>query len=191
MSHFAQVDVTPEGRLYFDHWLADIGGLARELRQITATQGRVVAVVPVGTPLQRTMQFNAGGLTGVDDSSAWLYAHVLGRLKERPNGVLLNQDLWASAEDIRDPSTRYVVKDGVVYYYVCSCVMDAENLRDCLLAPLSFVTAMYVIQDGCAGVSDGSVLSGAALAVLASQVSEIIMPAYDQESFLVWTRVEM
>jgi hypothetical protein len=190
MKGFVELDVTPDARNYIGRYLAKNEGLAERLEPLIAATGSVHAVVPDGTSLERALQFNAGGLTTADTSYDWLFPLVIARIGRFPDGLFIIQDIWETAEMIKPNSSPFATSDrgSAVYYFVKSTDVSMDALDNAERDAMSFVTAMFIVPSGAIPLSTGYSISSAELDLLATRVTEFVMQAYDQESFLIWRR---
>lgn len=186
-----QVEVTADGREYVHDRFRQIPGLSARVVPQVIEQGEVLAIVPKDTSFHRATQFEAGGLTELNLTSRWLIPHVIQELKGRSNGFFLDQDIWAEVCDVKSTITPHVISDDgrAVYYYVASSNISTASLAECIKEPLSFITAMFVIPETDVALLPGTLaIHDLELDDLARNVTELIVQAYDGESFLVWRR---
>jgi hypothetical protein len=190
MKGFVELDVTPDARNYIGGYLAKVKGLAERLAPLIAATGSVHAIVPDGTSLERALQFETGGLTTGGVSSHWLFPLVMARIRRFPDGLFLIQDIWFDLETIGPNPPPYVTSDGgtVIYYFVQSTGISMDALEAAQREASSFVTAMFIAPSGTLPLSSGYAMSGDEVDRLATRVTEFVIEAYDQESFLIWRR---
>lgn len=188
MKGFVELDVTPDARNYIGGYLEKLKGLAERLAPLIATTGSIHAIVPDGTSLERAIQFEAGGFNIGGASSHWLFPLVMARIGKSGDGLFIIQDIWADAGFIRPEWSPFATSDGgsVIYYFIQSTDVSQDALDNALRAPMSFLTAMFIAPSGTLPLSSGDSLSGDELDLLATCVTEFVMEAYDQESFVVW-----
>lgn len=189
MTSTVEVDVTVQGRDYFKHWFEGIPGLCARMLPVVEAQGSITALVPKGTSHDRALQFEAGGLEDFRPLSEWLFPRLVGKMKTTGSGILLNQDIWAKSSDLRpsDPPAMVSENPDAVFYFVTAENLSLSSLEACMWAPLSFVSALFVVPDCKLYLpQDRRVLQSAELDALASDVTEIVILAYDQESYLIW-----
>lgn len=191
MKNVIELDVTAPGREYFKHWFGGLPGLCARMLPFVESQGRISAIVPEGTSEARAIQFTAGGLGEFCPLSSWLIPHVMERFKGSDRGILLHQDIWAKSSDILPSAPPYVVSErpDAVYYFVRGDQLSLSTIEACLWAPSSFVTAMLVIPDCRISFQESRhVVEAVELEALASEITEMIALAYDQESYLIWRK---
>lgn len=189
MEELEQIDVTTEGRRFFDYWFKDIGGLSSKVCPIIARHGEIRAIVPCGTSPKRALQFNAGGLTEVNLEQHWLAPHVHAKLKHSAKGVFVVQDLWARPEDVKSDAPPHFASDGgrSIHYFIEPQQYNPDALLAIEIATISMTTAMFIVENCEVDFADGSVDDRELLA-LAEGAHEVIIPAYDGESYLIWRR---
>jgi hypothetical protein len=190
MKGFVELDVTPDARNYIGEYLTGIEGLAERLAPLIAATGSIHAIVPDGTSLERAIQFEAGGFDTGGAISHWLSPLVMARIGKSPDGLFIIQDIWADARMIKPDSSPYATSDGgsTVYYFVKSTDVSLDALYSADRDAMSFVRAMFIVPSGALPLSSGYSLSGDELDLLATRVTEFVIDAYDEESFLIWRR---
>ena len=190
MKGFFELDVTPDARNYIGEYLTGIEGLAERLAPLIAATGSVHAIVPDGTSFERAIQFEAGGLTDVDLFHEWLFPLVMARIGRFPDGLFIIQDIWGNAERIKPNSSPFATSDGgsAVYYFVKSTDVSMDALDNAERDAMNFMRAMFIAPSGAIPLSTGYSISSGELDLLATRVTEFVIDAYDQESFLIWRR---
>ena len=183
MTNFAQLDISTSGKNYLDRILADEGGLCELMRRPISCLGAFFAVVPSGTPLTRAQQFDSGGLVSARAGEDELIKRLVKR-----TGVFVVQDSWAPPEHyqkIRFPA-NVCVRDAKNYLWTELTAESPAAIRACWGEPIVFQYAGFLIDDTNAAqqLRTGS----ASIEDMASHVTEIYAPAYDQESFVMWVR---
>ena len=190
MHGFIELDVSPDAKSYIGRYLAKNEGLAERVAPLIAAAGSIHAIVPDGTSLERAIQFEAGGYNTGGAISHWLSPLVMARIGKSPDGLFIIQDIWADATMIEPDSSPFATSDGgaTVYYFVKSTDVSLDALYNADRDAMSFVKAMFIVPSGAPPLSSGYSLSGDELDLLATRVTEFVIDAYDEESFLIWRR---
>ena len=193
MSGFVELDVTRVGIKYLRDWLGDSPGLCSAIIPEVERQGEICALVPRGTSYDRATQFELGGLIKDAELDArWLFPYVLQKLRGRPKSALIVQDIWAEARDAKtEGPSFFVTEDGKsLYYYADGDNLVAATINNMLRVTISFVDVLFLFES-CEidFASQDRVIESCRVNAEAVRVSELIVRAYDQESFIVWRRV--
>jgi hypothetical protein len=148
---------------------------------------RIYGMVPPGTSRERGEELRFGGLFPLNEMRSYLAARTV-ETTYAERGVLVVQDLWGSPEiNIEDPrDCDWWAKDGEAYFWSEYGPGREVAVLNCLQSPASFLYAGFLIPG--ADVADAIRRKAIPLEQLAARTVEVYMPAYDWESFVIWTR---
>lgn len=189
-----EVDVTSEGRRYLQYWFTDIGGLCGKMLPTVMSEGTIYALVPEGTPHVRSIELRAGGINDCDLDSRWLYPYVESFLLRSSADIFVAQDIWADAREY-DPTCPFQYKskvDGSIYYCVSNPRPTAALLAEVSRRTVSFVVAMFLVSsDRCPFATADRDNVADQLVDELETVEEIIVQAFDDESYVIWRRTPL
>jgi hypothetical protein len=184
MTNFSYISLPDSARDFLETiWVPS--GLCARMLSALRTQGKLSAVLPEGTPPSRAEQYKAGGIAKGDETRTWLAQHIC----SAASGVLLIQDLWMAPKNYgaHTPFSDFWIHDGDISYLGADVKPGAEeSVRTCLYAPSSFYYVGFLIAGGVTGVQLEA--GNPQVDELAPEIVEMIVPAYDQEGFILWTR---
>ena len=177
---------TEAGRAYLAEMMNGDQGICVPMRRLVAEEGDVYALVPNGTTAKRVEQFEAGGLMAAIIAENFVVERIGSHYDVDKPSVLLVEDIWATPEDYLNPRAvpSFFAHDGSIYLYAATD--QADDLRRCIRLPISFNHVCYLIPNSAAAQQfrDGS----RTIEALAPEIAEIYVPAYDDESFVIWSR---
>lgn len=191
MQGFVQLDVTSGGRTYVEHVLQGVNGLCEVALPAILQEGRIVAIVPEGTLYERALQFKVGGLCSRSVWSWWLAPYLSEMLTSLTAEAVVFQDLWTDRGDVKEHSPPYFITNGLgaIHYFVTGSQSVSSDLERVDRSTISYMTAVLVVDHcdlDCTVQSQEVDDSG--LLHLAQCVSEMFIPAYDNESYVWWQR---
>jgi hypothetical protein len=191
MSEMSYVDVTQEGLAYFTYYFSEIPGLCSAILPIITRTGNIVAPLPAGTTRDRALELTTGWSLPLGIEERWLIPHISQSLYGHPKGALIVQDIWADRDMVRsDAPTYFTCLNGEsVHYFLGADDVCSRTLKNALNATFGFIVAIFVLPDCSVKVSGrGMYLASADFDQLAHDVTELIVPAYDHDSYLLWRR---
>ena len=188
MTRIIEMDLGEAGLRFVEKSLTKWGGLAGAAVHLPIRQGRAVALVPEGTSLSQATEFRSGYLgntSAVDDA---LVRHILSRCY--PGSSLVVQDCAQSTDS--DIIERYAddlkfFYESFVYWFVNINRFDKELIMEPIYSariyePLAFYLSCPVDQERFFNRE----VSAAVISDFARHIKEIIISAYDKESFVIW-----
>lgn len=162
-------------------------GLAGALAQLDFGKGETFAYLPRGMPREEVMAFQHGHLIGFEHAYDWIARRNF--LRSEPNTIIIH-DQWMSGSnfqllklmpfELRTPAERYFVLHGRSMTRECldtACHVPTTNFIGAAVN-LSGEAVWTLLQ---AGDPDS-------LRVIIDNTREIFINAYDEESFVLWTR---
>jgi hypothetical protein len=154
--------------------------------QIDKTK-RIYGMVPPGTSRERAEELRSGDLGSLGEMDSCLADRIV-QSTYADRGVLVVQDLWGSPEiNIKNPrDCDWWAEDGEAYFWTEYGPGREAAVLNCLQSPASFLYAGFLIPG--ADVADAIRRKAISLDELAARTVEVYMPAYDWESFVIWTR---
>jgi len=189
MKPLEAIPVGDAGRLFVTSMLDGMPGLCSEMIQSVQQTGAAYGIVPEGTSVSQAQQFYTGHLITGQSRSQWLTRHVRNKTLEGKRGMILIQDLFCGPDDHNKhpPQTNSFLSLGQFYFW--------EEFGPKQLPDLQLLLDQPTIPDGLAAflVEDpelsASLLAGqTSLGYAAELITEIYVPAYDDESFVMWRR---
>lgn len=183
MSDIVELELPTSAKGYLTHVLQAEGGLCALMEEAVRLQGRFFAIVPAGTSVARAEQFDTGGLVSTTAAEDQIISRSLGS-----PGLLVIQDLWANTKDYEDHAIalNLWIYQGKVYLWAGLGSAHTDQIRSLLRHPISWRYAGFLVEDPT--VAQKLLAGSASLEDLASHVTEIYVPAYDGESFVIWSR---
>jgi hypothetical protein len=167
-------DVGDYGLGYLVCRLCDLAGLPYEAAEVVRSTGRVQAVAPKGATADRVRQFESGG--GLNRYGSWLALYL--QRNTREGSTLLLYDGVDDQQVIDIAATT-----GKTYRRLTS--FDEESVIDLLSEIDSFYITAFLFEPETRFVP-GELIDERSLA---RDVSTVFINIYNQESWLIWTRV--
>jgi hypothetical protein len=153
--------------------------------------GDVFAVLPVGTPRERALEFRTGGLMSWGETCAW-FERELEQLSGRMgNGSLVFQDVWFGPKDpVRGGSDGVFFDRSSVYYVLGPHEINGTTISRTMLRMKSFLLfAVFCNFSFSAGdVPTTHILDENVIDEMANNAQEVFVSAYDREGLVVWRR---
>jgi hypothetical protein len=192
MTKIIALDVGQAGFHYIETALSAHDGLAEKACALPIRRGRVVALVPEGTSLERATEFRYGDLTR---DGASLDAALTGQI------LSLGRPSQDSALIVQDPVSHstypYIVdqcaEDGkffyrsTVYWVLNGPDFDQESITDTISLSRGFTTLTFYVR--CRVDLQRFMnreVSAEVIADFASHIEAILISAYDDESSVIW-----
>ena len=162
------------------------GGLCARTVPELMQHGRISAVLPQDAPMSIAERYKTGGVASGNETYRWLTERIERLATDRP-GALVIQDIWMGPNDKGNAWSAETWKSGQEFYFWSETGegMDEDVIR-CMFSPRSFCWFGFLVADSSA--ANKLKAGNATVDELASSVIEIYVPAYDGESFLIWTR---
>lgn len=182
MTDLVEVDLGEAGRRYLAESFGGAGGLCKRMLPAVLSSGQVKGLIPAGTSNDRAAELATGGLVSLTVAERYLIARAL-----KHEGVLLVQDPWAKPDDwtTANDSVKLWLCEREVYLWSALRSELIEKIRFLLRYPVSWKFIAFVLEDR---ALESALESGVAtLDELATRVVQIYAPAYDRESFVIWT----
>jgi hypothetical protein len=172
-------------------------------------RGLVFAYLPPDVDAERLAHLHEGGIMGdpdaVDAAKEWLARFVSGFLHASPNRIATFETFFDAGSiaglKVRLPffiyrPTDYGTWDGnaASEHQLGSCLyLTSDNLAkfnvdDLVCGPGRPDTGFLCCLPSMIPLENGAEVSRATLEALASRVSHVIVPAYDSETYLIWSR---
>ena len=181
MADFMQLQL--QKRDYLTESLGSDGGLGSLMQDVVTQAGTFYAIVPKGTSAARAEQFERGGLTTAREAE-----HELIACLQDCVGVFIVQDFWAPNtryDYLREPAEVFS-QNGKVYLWTELSQTNIQAIQSCWRLPTSWDYAGFLVEDHSA--AERLRQGNARVEDFADHVSELYVPAYDQESFVMWVR---
>ncbi|MBS0542040.1 MAG: hypothetical protein JSR47_24985 [Proteobacteria bacterium] len=163
-------------------------------KAILGCEGVCFAHVHEDVGQERALKFEAGGLPHGRMPFGWFANRVISFCRKDQDGVLVLEDLVSRRSDSRffEKSAKAFYFEEEVYYFVECQSADANDVDEAFRDVNSFRSVSFLI-DACDGLEleDDRSVDVATLSLLAKNISEIFIVAYDQEGAVVWSRSPM
>lgn len=188
MTNLCEIPIGELGKSYILSVFDRIPGVCAEAGASVSQQGDCYAVLPRGTPLSRAEQFEAGGVVTEQSSTKWLEERIAFYAAGGKKGVILVQDLWAQPSDHlkRPPMFDWWTHDNEVYIWSEFGGASRSAVVELLREPISFKFAVFLV--GNPELAESLKPGKGNVKEVAADVMELYVPAYDDESFIMWAR---
>lgn len=167
--------------------------LARELTKLRLEQGKVRTFLPSSTSHLALTTWNAGGVVLSSEPTELFCSAVYRFLQSRPNRVYLFEDRCLRtthpAMATLTLEEKYVTVNSEVFYFFDSTDTEkviVEAMRGRPSACYLFVGALCE-GDGKTKLVRGDQHEQAVLQEYATEAKHVVVTAYDDEAFLVWS----
>jgi hypothetical protein len=186
MSNLTLISLPASACAYAEDVLEGCAGLcARVLPQLTSS-GQISAILPQGVSMTLAESYKGGRIASGNETKQWLIERINAFGRAQP-GVLIIQDIWFGPNDLKyNPWRADMWADGDELYVWSETGegRDPEVSR-CLFSPRSFYWIGFLVADP--GAASKLHAGSASIEELASKVVESYIPAYDDESYLIWS----
>ncbi len=149
--------------------------------------GTSFAPVPVGTPMDKVLEFQGGAFMGMGASDRWLGDHIASQWGR--DAQLIFVDPWISIIDRRlhPPKPRYFLT-GTIIHCVPQMVDAAAALEIGSQENFSFLLIGFVIAPPVVLPAMRGQASAVEIETIAQNTQAVIVSAYDQDGYVVWLR---
>ena len=189
MNRITEMDLGEAGLRFVEKSLTKWGGLAEAAVHLPIRQGRAVALVPEGTSLTRATEFRSGYLGDTSAVDDVLVRHILSR-RHRESSLVV-QDTTSSPTDIyvtdyRAENLKFFHAENV-YWFANDNEFSNQSVMDTIQLANGFHTFVFTLS--CRVDQERFLnreVSAAVISDFAGHIEEIIIGAYDWESFVIW-----
>jgi len=191
MNSLVELDIGETGLAFVkDHLGHCGGGLAQAALQMPFGAGRVVAIVPFGTNIDRATKFKAGGLrVGFEALSQWLESYVRSLRSKSPQWSLIVQDTAAQSTDgwLKKSDEQVFFYQSNVYMFMNLAGAAGQEIAQLLVGAAGWISPGFFLR--CALDENRLLrqeLQADQVARFVPQIESIAFLAYDQESLVFW-----
>lgn len=182
----------PEGLAWVRQCLSAGSTLSKTLLDLSLEKGRVFTYLPNGLNAGRHMQFKFGGIfssVGEKIGQTWpkFISEYLAGPAER---YCILEDISAPSDPGLDSSDeQFFVYETEVYDFLSSQDTDVEKIRSILSCGRQYPSIGALTRlSGLSELQHRHSVKAEVLQLLASNTQYILVGAYDEESYLVWSR---
>ncbi len=160
--------------------------LPARLLNLPFEKGRVVAYAPEGVGQDRLTEFEAG--LGVPGATEKLANFVLAYLQSPGAPYAVFQDYFSRPGDPALTWDQFFLFDSEVYLYLGRRDASVDRIHDAIseASEYPFLAILTSVPPG--EPPKQGVASEACLEALADRTQHLIVGAYDEESYVVWSR---
>lgn len=180
------IRLDPQASEYIVNSLLYGAGLSERAMNIVV-DGRIFAMVPEGTSRERANQLRVGGLASQSNGAYWLSEYICSKLALRRDWRFVAQDIWLKPGDkINSEDENFNILSGQnsIYYVMNDNSPCHAAVHDMIRETNSAVFVGFLIR-----ISENVADFDNALGLeRSSYIEEIVLSAYDQESFIIWNR---
>lgn len=189
MIDLCEIPVGDPGKAFIQSVFELYLGLSAQLADLVGQHGSCYGILPQGTPISRAQDFNSGYAITEQSRSKWLQNRLTNYATAGRRGVILVQDLFCGPNDHtkHPPQTNYFVSGGQIYFWEefgPDHIPDVRLLLDQPKIPDGL--AAFLVEDP--DLSSSFRAGRANLTHVVDTISEFYVPAYDDESFVMWVR---
>jgi hypothetical protein len=167
-------------------WPGLCSGIARQLER----GGDVFALLPAGTPRERALQFETGGLLSWRETCVWFEREIEHLSGRAANGSLVFQDLLARPHDpvLGEYDGVFFDQSSAVYHVLGPHDINAEAVSRAMLRLRRFllVAVFCNFSFSAADVPTTRMLDETIIDGMAANAQQLFVSAYDQEGLVVW-----
>src|SRR5262249_13814010 len=151
------------------------------------------ALVPVGTTLNRALEFEHGGLISARGVRDWIVQHIVHLCQTTPDSTVLFEDKWGGRKGekaVMAGTETQSFHDKVVNYFVEGRKANAASVAKAASAAASFllVGAFTRYPLAAAQLPTDLTIDDAVMRDLAANTVELYVSSYDRESYLIWRK---
>lgn len=192
-----EIELGGEGLDYIASSLRGETGLCSKVLNALQRAGDVFAPLPDGTPPERALQFDAGGLTTRRETYAWFTRHLEQLRDGTPAGSLVFEDAWLKQRDVLEHPHNFATAENTLFfdrsnvYYVVD--IEKINLATISLAVSQITSFKFVAVFSNFGFREADipatrVVAETLISEIASGAQEVFVSAYDLEGLVVWRK---
>jgi hypothetical protein len=189
--HLVDISSRSIAQAYILETFGDVSGLASYILRTADNQLQLSALVPVGTTLDRALNFRHGGLCKSSEAQNWLFRRLEKMKKDHPYGTFLVQDIWNGSVDhltLLEQSQHQTFRfDADTYFWLDRDKFNSSQLKIALQSTLSLqrIAAFSESKFDAALVKSDFTVDKVIYDNLVSKIREFYLSAYDDESFLM------
>lgn len=190
-SELIEIELGAKGLEYVREICGDVSGLCSRLGRVVGKTLTVTGLVPGGTPRARGEQLETGGLVSLYTACEWLANQTNELSSKHGPAILLAQDIWMTDADPYDfvdaPGIRRFSYLGCPYRFLASQPLQVDDIQDLVNSLVSFypVLAVSHCHLEIRGEQNTPTIYQDTFDVIWKGTSQILVGAYDRESFLV------
>lgn len=160
------------------------------LLRLPLNDGKIHSYLPFGVSPSALSAFEAGGIASANETQEHLVEFIFSYLNTSEIALAVFES-YASPGDpfLKSADQRYFVVNNEVYYYLTFSERTAEAIGKALrwARNYPFVCALTSCSDVSLLQNQGVEVSLRFIEALASRTKIIVVGAYDEEAYLLWT----
>ena len=166
-------------------------GLAGALNRLNFSKGRSFAYLPVGFDPELTVQFDRDFFLNTPDGKNHLTARYVKLAGQFPSSALFFHDQWMTPDDFKSQALkRFEVRtESEVYCCLPHPDFTADNIAMCLsmMVTTNPACVFAIVTEDDTKRFFQAPFDESLVETIVDQTLEVFMPAYDRESFVVWS----